>query len=502
MVGYVFVDAIRRFIALPAIGYEKGLRYMWPKYLPRDTGASRFWNDLHESMLKSLRYMSCLESRDGAPVGKPTDLRYVPEEYRFEDRTLFDLPWINRSHLSFSYDGVIQELYLIGVRVLDIKDLCDEFRLWIDKVGVAGINLQSAKWHRQVSSVFYRSNLRCQLRGFPIVPIRDGSWVKASKDHVYFASMDEDEHVPNGVNLSIVDRHVSQDPERRRFLDFLGIREYTPVQVCRLILDLHNDLFRGLSSRTCKDLVTDAIYLFKHRPRRQKDGAPRIVFTAVKDGIAAQILSGQIYLIDPAAKPGLIAQYRNTAGSPFAVLSDEYETELCEHGLFGTSSQFQDWLLRSEVEIFSRVPILLRAGQLSAEWFFLRRHNVVDLLQAIKIYVKKTGRLSHTILEAAAELQVPCLDGSYKSLGLLALPTAELMQTCPHLDFARLPDPSFGNWKFLSEFGVITTCSTTARLRELQRLGQLRARTVDRNAVYGLYQGLNSSISSDWAEIQ
>lgn len=497
------MDAIRRFIALPAIGDGEGLRYKWPKYLSRHPGALEFWNDLHRGMLKALRHTPLLESRDGGPLREPADLHWVPEKYRFNDGTLFDLPLINRSQLSFAYDGVTQELSLIGVRVLNIQGLCDEFRLWIGKVGVAGIKSQSNKWHRHVSSVFRVSSLQKRLRDFPIVPLRDGSWVKASKEHVYFASRDENEHVPNGVNISVVDRQASQDPERRLFLNFLGIREYSPGQVCKLILELHNDLlFRGLSSRTGKDLVTDAVYLFKHRSQLQEDGPLSIVFTAVRDGKAVRILSGQVYLIDPAAKPSLIAKYKHTAGSPFAVLSDEYETEIGKHGLSGMADVFQHWLLSSTRAVFSTIPTLLRDGKLTAEWSFLRKHNVVDLLQAIRLYSERSSFLSPKILKAAAELQVPCQDGSFRSLGLLALPTQELKETCPHLDFARLPDPTLGNWKFLSEFGVITTCSTTARLRELQRLGQLEAEQVDRNAVYEIYQALNSSMSFDWREIQ
>lgn len=498
------MHAIRRFIALPASEDGKGLRYKWPKYLSRPPGASsaRFWKDLHEDILKALRHTSSLESRDGGPLRKPTDLIYVPTNYRFEDGTLFDRPSINKSHLSFAYDDVRKDLSLIGVCSLDIKGLCDEFHRWIYTVGIAGIKSQSTEWHRQVSSVFCDSGLLERLRNFLIVPLRDGSWVKASIDHVYFASGDEAEHVPTGVNLSIVDRHASQDPARRKFLSYLGIREYSPGQVCKLILELHGDPSNSVSTRTRMDLVTDAVYLFNHRSKLQRQGAPTIFFATIKGGEAFRVWSGQIYLIDPAVKPGLIEQYKHTAGSPFTVLPDEYEIQVCKHGSPGVADRFHEWLSGSTDVIFSTVPTLLRDYELSAEWFFLRRHNVIDLLQAIRLYREKTGPLHPRIVKAAAALPVPCLDGNLKPLGLLAVPTTELKATCPHLDFARLPDPTPENWRFLSEFGVVTTCNTTARLRELQKLGQLQADEVDRDTVHGIYQALNSSLTSRWAEVQ
>lgn len=504
MIKHAFVDAIRRFVALPAVGDGEGLRYKWPKYLSRQHGASHFWNDLYQGMMNALSRTPLLESRYGGPPQEPTNLRYVPRAYRFEGRTLFDLPLINQTHLSFAYDDVQRDLSLIGVVDLDIKRLCEEFLFWIDNVGIAGVRAQPTEWHQKFSSVFCGSPvmIREKLRESPIVPLRDGSWVKATTDGVYFAPMDEAEYVPTGVDLSIVDRHVSENPERRNFLEFLGIREYRPGQVCELILKLHDDMACHSSSRTIKDLVADAMYFFKHRSELQHHGPPRIYFTAMRGGEAVAVLSSEIYLIDPAVKPGLVAQYRSTAGSPFAVLSEEYETEVCEQGPRETVGMFRQWLLKSKHATFSTVPTLLRNNGLSDEWVFLREHSVIDLLQAIKLYSEKMGALSLRIIQAATELQVPCLDGTSKALSLLAVPTTELEQSCPYIDFARLPEPTIENWGFLSDFGVVTTCNTTARLRELQKLGQLQPAEVDRNAVYEIYQALNSSPTCYWEEIQ
>ncbi|RYO93890.1 hypothetical protein DL762_000845 [Monosporascus cannonballus] len=439
---------------------------------------------------------------EDAPFREPGALRYVPKEYRFEDGTLFDLPSINASHLSFAYDSVRENLSLIGVTTLTLEELCDEFKVWIDEVGVAGIEEQSTQWHRQVSSLFYDvPRLKEKLQDFPIIPIRDGSWVNAGEKHVYLASNNGDEHVPTGVDISIVDQDASRDRVRRKFFNFLGIEEYSPRQVCDLILELHEDLLARRTGRAIKELVADAAYLFKHRSQLKRDGAPAIFFAVMKDGKPVMSRFKQTYLIDPRVKPGLIAKYRNTPGNPFSVLSDEYETAICDEGTEGTAKEFREWLLRSENSLFATIPILVHGTKLSPEWNFLRDQDVVDLLYVVKFYCKMYNP-PLKLLKAVPELEVYCLDGVARALGLLAVPTADLKQHCPHLDFAKLPEPTLENWGFLSKFGVITTCDTTARLRELQALSELPVDDVDKKAVHEIYRALSSSMSLNKEEIQ
>ncbi|RYP88497.1 hypothetical protein DL769_000264 [Monosporascus sp. CRB-8-3] len=397
---------------------------------------------------------------------------------------------------------VRENLSLIGVYTLTVEELCDEFEVWIREVRVAGIEEQSTQWHRKVSSLFCdRTHLKEKLKEFPIIPLRDGSWVNAKEKHVYLASENEDEHVPTGIDISIVDQGASRDPVRKKFFKYLGIKEYSPRQVCDLILELHRDMVVNRTCRMKKDLVADAAYLFKHRSQLKKDEVPAIFFVAMKDGKPVLRRLKQTYLIDPTVKPGLIAKYRNTAGNPFFVLSDEYETAICEEGTEGTAKEFREWLLRSEISGFATIPTLVDGTKLSPEWNFLRDQDVVDLLYVVKFYWERYN-LPLKLLKAVPELEVRCLDGVTRALGLSAVPTADLKQHCPHLDFAELPQPTLENWGFLSDFGVIITCNTTARLRELQALSELPVDNVDKKAVHEIYRALSSSMTLDKEEIE
>ncbi|KAF5689039.1 hypothetical protein FDENT_4541 [Fusarium denticulatum] len=497
-----FVDAIHRLVSLSPTRAGEGLCYKWPKYLPRYHGTSGFWYGLHKNMMNALRDTPLLRSRARGALRKPTDLYYVPEEYRFGNGTIFDLPSLSRSHLSFEYDSVKSELSLIGVETLNINDLWRELSQWINEVGVDGLKAQSIKWHQSVSSIFCsQQKLREKLRDLPIVPLRDGSWVRARQDRVFFTSTHTKEHVPTGIELSLVDESVSQDSERRRFLSFLGIREYSPAQVCELIIKLHHDLPPG-PCRTQMDLVTDALYLFDHQSCINYE-VPNIHFVAIEGGKTVRtVRTGKrhLYLVDPNVKPGLIAKYQYNASSPLVVLSDKYEAELSKDRPRQETELFRQWLLGSRYREFSTVPTLLHNNELSAEWHFLRSHDVMDLLQAMRLKWDREGMLSPIIIKAAAELQMPGSDGHCRPLGRLAILTPELKQKCPHLDFVSLPDPEC-NWRFLSILGVLTTCNTAATLRELQKLAQLQTDEVDKDAVRKIYEKLNASMQSEWKQI-
>ncbi|RYP11238.1 hypothetical protein DL764_000194 [Monosporascus ibericus] len=328
------------------------------------------------------------------------------------------------------------------------------------------------------NSRFCDTLLKERLKKFPIIPLRDGSWVNAEERHVYLVSKNGDDHVPTGVDISIVDQDASRDPIRRKSFEFLGIKEYSPRQVCNLIVELHKELLVNGTGRAIKD------------------------FVAVKGGKPIAVWSfNQTYLIDPKVKPGVIAKYRNTAGNPFVVLSDKYETAICEEGTEGTAEQFREWLLRPRGSRFATIPTLVCGTKLSPEWDFLRDQDVVDLLYVVKFYWGNQN-LPLKLVKAVPELEVRCLDGVTRVLGLLAVPTVDLQQNCLHLDFAELPEPTLENWSFLSTFGVITTYGTTANLRELQALSDLPVENIDKKAVHRIYRALSLSMSLDKEEIE
>ncbi|KAK7697413.1 hypothetical protein SLS64_013551 [Diaporthe eres] len=425
----------RRFVYLDENDDEEGLCYSWPKYLTRHPSGSGFWNTLHNSILDALRNQKVLQSRDRQAVRcfqTPMVVRYVPEAYRFEGETLFDHPSINKTHLSFAYDHVNEPLRSIGVSQLSLSDLCEEFCEWVGRFGVAGLKEKPDKWHSRVATLFYQRGdwIKQKLKQLPIIPLRDGSWVRATETHLYLPSLNKNEHVPSGVNISIIAEDAVRDPSRRRLYEYLDVKQYDPGQVCKLILKLHDRLASVSFDRLVQDLVDDAVYLFEHRSTLDTRGSPGIYFAVHKDGKVIAKRKPRIYTIDPKSKDSVIAKYKDTPGNPFAVLSNRYEARFVENGTSRLFPDFREWLLWSGA--FATIPGLVSNSRLTQEWDFLRGQNVLDLL-----YV---------------------------------------------------------DWKFLSQYGVITELDTTAILRELQALRRISVGEVDASAIRYLYEALDSDM--------
>lgn len=486
-----------RFVGLDENEDGEGLCYSWPLYLTRQTSGSEFWDILHKQILGALRSEEILQSRDSAASGdlqKPGDVRYVPEKYRFEDETLFDLPSLNRKHLSFAYDRVHKCLSSVGVSRLSLSDLCEEFCQWVGRCGIAGLEEKPDQWHSRVAEIFYQEGewIKKKLKRLPIIPLRHGSWVRATKPHLYLPSPSKNEHVPSGIKISIVDENAVRDAYRRKLYEYLDIKEYTPREVCKLILELHRDLASAPTGRSVPGLIDDAVYLFKYRSKLDSADIPDILFAVQKDGkIVAEKLP-RVYIIDPKAEYSVIAKYKETPGNPFAVLINEYDAAFHEND----ATAFREWVLRSNAT-FATIPDLVRNSSLTPEWRFLRDQNVLDLLYVVRHHLSTTVLPATKLVEAVPRLKIRCLDGKSRALGSLAVPTLELRRHCPHLDFADLPEPTLQEWKYLSQFGIITERGTNAILRELQALRQIPVRDIDASTIRDLYEAL---MSDRWAD--
>ncbi|KAJ4179707.1 hypothetical protein NW755_012264 [Fusarium falciforme] len=491
-----FLRAVKRFARGPANHSEGVLRYLWPKYIKHHRHAHDFWNTLHENILTDLKAEMILESRYHATGPcRPRELKFMPRKFRFEGEALFDCPSLRKKHLSFNYDGVYDELALLGVQRTGTFDLCEEFSTWVAEVGSSSLDAKPAGWHQHVARLFYgKEELKEKLMGLPIIPIRDGSWVSARTDRLYMASEAGDEYVPSGISISIIDQTACQDSDRRKFYQFLGILAYTPFQVCSLIMELHSGNGSDLSDRQPEDLIGDAGYFFKHRHLRPGQGAPEIYFYVNKPEYSTRRKT-QIYIDVRTAKPRLINKYKDIPKNPFNMLDEGYVKTICAEDS-ALKDEFYSWLLKSEN--ISAVPVLTRDHMLSAEWLFLRDTKVTDLLLVIE-QLCKSNTVNPRLIPAILELQVDCRDGTRRLLGELAIPTLDLVRACPHLDFANLPTPE--RWAFLDQFGILTAPNTTSRLKELQALASIPIESVDRDLVHETYRGLCLSLDRESPKI-
>ena len=243
--------------------------------------------------------------------------------------------------------------------------------------------------------------------------------------------------------------------------------------------------------------MSDLAYLFQNRSLLRDTGVPYIWFSVQVSGQFSRSRS-HIYLVDRTAEPALIDKYKDTPGSPFTILNPEYERVICGNKEEMVEN-FRNWLLNGRRSSFRTVPLLVSQGELTPEWKFLRKADKIDLLYAVR--ANQAHRASPLLVKAVPELRIKCTDGVTRTLGLLAVPTEKLLRECPHLHFVELPNATREDWGFLSIFGVLTKCNTTARIRELKALSGLPAAQVNREAIHAIYDALSKANTLDKEEI-
>lgn len=480
--------AVRRFNSMPGDPSGQGLCYKWPYYLARWATGADFWNSLHRGIFDRLHNERIVISRDPTALLQiPSSVFHIPHKFRFNGGSLFDIQPLRQKHLAFNYDdnqGNLPEvLQSLGVKEMTIQHLCAEFEQWISAVGGAGIGAQQTTWYQQVARLFRRSlELKSRLKSLPIVPLQNGSWVSANTSHLYLASKNQDEHVPNGIQIVLVDSTASNDPVRRAFFEFLDIKPYNPEQICHLILGLHSHIPEG---RPSDDWVRDIAYLFGHSDLLSNIHYAAIRFICENNNLLYH--GSSLYFVDPNTTPGLIDKYKFVSESPFLLVHSRYEREICGEDTTKVT-KFRAWL--RDCCSMSAIPVLVRHSRLTREWEFLRDTDVEELLLLLRKHWQKYRRHPE-ITEPIRGLQVQCTDGNARPLHQTALQDLELLWACPHLNFLSLQNPE--KWSFLAQFGVLTTLNNTATLQELTALSRLAPEAVDRTQIHKFYKALSVS---------
>jgi len=366
--------------------------------------------------------------------------------------------------------------------------LLNELERWCTAVGRQGIASKSAEWHRKLAMIFKDSySLRTRLQCLPIIALRFGQWCHAATNHLYLAADDDFEHIPNGVNIYIVDREMSNDPIRRQFLHFLGINPYSPRELCSLIIELHR--CSNVPSLSEDDWIGGISYLYKYRSLLRYDECINLWFLKESHGTTPGRLVKKPYFIDPDLRSNIIRQYKITHPDVFVVIDDRYERQICGNDNHAAAA-FRRWL-REDCRLPS-IPTLASGSSTTREWDVIEDTSVTDLLLLLK---EKWASDYHAVRQALSprigRLRVRCTDEAIRRLAETAVPTPPLLQACPHLPFVVLPGGPTG-WHFLGTFGVMVAVDTTARLGELSAIRLLPAESADRSTVHDLYRGLNA----------
>lgn len=473
----------------------QNLRYTWPLFLKDRGGTNEFWSQLKRWIFHRLGIQEVLESRQKGKLAQPKSLFYIPSEFRLHGEPLVEDRNSELYHLSFLYDSEIKntlpELKKMGVKEMGFSQFYQELRDLIKKLGDSFLKSQPKLWHSKVAQLFRRYGSKSQATNIPLIPVRDGRWVKPSQSHLFLEGDTSDAEVPGGLVICLVDNEACQDANRMAFFQWVGIKKCDQAEVCRMIMQLYNP-FR---ERSLTHSVQDLIYLFQ---------TPRIVYNESIENLqligAGKYSSGfrharRLYIEYP-DKKSFISKYAEDPRSPMPTLNPLYLEAVRN---LGKESEFVDWVC-SHLKMSTLPRLEDEQGRLTPEFDFFKSHAVEDLLLLLRDnwdhyahHFNSHNRSTKRLKDSISKMNVNCINGLSCRLDQTVLPLEALKLAGPDLVFVDIPEPKDIRWLKFSTFGVLTDLSTKFYLRALKALAACPVTdSISKLAVEAIYTALGS----------
>lgn len=241
---------------------------MWIRFLPKPSSLLGFFSSLKiEDYLKDEHI---LFSQEG-PLMKPSELIYVPREFRLRRNLPVTLKFDGRHVISTRYDDSdLEVLERLGVARLDIATFVTALQI----LGLDG--WPHITWHEDLAKILLYIN-KDLLSDVPLIPVEgcQNLWItprELEKEPVYSNQDLGGDRIPSGINM----RYVKTDTSKRRYRDELfkrfGVKPVDEVAVCEAIQEVLGKSFPSLS---IDHAVSQTRYLFRHRHEFSK---PNIKF--------------------------------------------------------------------------------------------------------------------------------------------------------------------------------------------------------------------------------
>ncbi|CAO2650180.1 Nn.00g014720.m01.CDS01 [Neocucurbitaria sp. VM-36] len=482
-----FVKSIESIVA-------SALRYDWLQFVPAIEESSFFFS-VQDEVLIELAYKPVLESWSQA-MTSPSTLVYVPEEFLDDEGIPFSLHFATApTYLSARYpDSEINTLKRLGVQILSSYSFLQDLDAMIKENHEAFLSKPDT-WHAQLGkallpllAVDLHKELVSAMR---IIPLKDGQWVTASKDTLFFSTGTKVLSIPDGIPLQVIDSSAEAIPHRRDLFKQLGARDYDVLEVCRAIEKRHCDSDCDATTIPREQLVSHAMYLYQASWQSEK--LVNLWFATNNDG---RRQGSELYM-----------RANCRRGSPLSVIYERLEAHFdfihCEY-----LDMFPDdrtaWLTWLEKVVgISTIPRIVSSparrtlsSVLSKEFKVLFQHcNPRDVFWVIRdnwrYYsrwvenddvawqsVDSEGQTDRSERESLRkelkDQRIRCKIGQ-ATLSQTVLPMVDtLMDSWPIVPTIDVYDPHSPGWKVLRHFGVAVEKNVEYYVRCLEALQNMR----------------------------
>ncbi|KAJ3546237.1 hypothetical protein NM208_g2100 [Fusarium decemcellulare] len=264
--------AIAFFQAVLEFCEHSTLCYYWPMFLPSpETSSDAFWSSLDHEIQDLMKKRPVLRSRKRTDLRLISDLSILVSSAMDEDgQPVFDDP-DQDMYLSPNYpQTVVTILKDHGLKPVSVDILVNllETDLRSPNSKMRGLDT-TEEWHsvvaRMLSSWFEKNPAFAQqsLKSLPLLPLREGEWTSTAAGPVYFLET-KDMDIPVSLDLRVVVRSASKNPDRSTLFRHLGASKVTSDEVRASILRRFTPSKFSIASVTSKSYL-HFLYL-THQP--------------------------------------------------------------------------------------------------------------------------------------------------------------------------------------------------------------------------------------------
>jgi hypothetical protein len=255
--------------------FNNPLRYSWIRYIPTAGAKTGFFEDLRQDILEKLRNSQILDSQSGRKK-KPASLIMVPTAWRDPSGRPFMIHRSNEDRfLAGQYDKEKDWhcLDVLGVKLMDEYVFHDEMAKVFRGNPASFFQNKTKEWHASFSRALVAMNMSFRSLELPIIPLRNGKWVSSrlGGSFNYFPNSMSALAIPQGIEMNIVDPEAAADPDRRKLLVHLGVRDLTDSHIRATIRNTHLDSKFKPDGLRPDVLVSHAEFLFRTRPKDDQE---------------------------------------------------------------------------------------------------------------------------------------------------------------------------------------------------------------------------------------
>lgn len=519
-----------------------GFKFVWPRFLPSRPGTADFFSPLKTQLLEHMSRSLVMADLNGT-LRRPYELSYVPRNYRDNSgRALTSMPSHDSTYLSSQYCGEdYKYLRRLGVNKMDHGlflghvlpitslpgELASRTMTWHSRLAAVLADVYESSSSENFSfdqtdsdhddsdnehetSVPLRGgaktknpflSARGMVEGLPVIPLRDGSWVSGRTPNVFFPGNADSWEMPGGLGFLVVGPNACQDSRRANLFRLLGVRDFNPTEVSRVIVDTHAALSFNPNTVTRADLVSQVKFLYTAGWRNTNEEAS--IWLATESDTRRR---GEVLYIDDELEPLSATRILSDKRDEFEFIHPDYLDAFDRE-----TPTYKIWLtwLRYHIRV-SNIPrlaliyrrvdgvdVLEKAPELE---YMIRAYGSINMLNLICVHwaryyrwimcpfdrdvqeenldddrtaVDVSDEASHTeVWGQISHLKVPCMNGAERRLNTTFLPlTGVPPEVQESISFVAVEDPDHSKWLHLRHFGVGVKQDLDFYLRCLQNMG-------------------------------